>query len=96
MLRHYKRFKEMPPALANKPTSNPVIEFYIKAFQFLSTTRTPGFSGPSPISFSEICQYAKLVRYTTADDIFFFAEVIRECDSVYMNFGKDAQNTTGE
>ncbi len=94
MLAHHKRFpNDPPPALARKPTTNKFIEFYLSAFHRLNSSRSAGFSGPSPISFSDICNYAQLVGYTNATDIFFFADVIMECDSVYMNISNKSNNT---
>jgi hypothetical protein len=74
----------MPPALKNEPILTPYLRFYLGAFAFLSRGRSYGMSGPNPLTFREIRDYAEPIGYTSASDLFFFAEVMYACDQVYL------------
>lgn len=96
LLLHKERTGETPPALLNRPQSNQVFEFYLTAFNTLDTTRPPSMGEAASISFSEICEYARIVGYTASSDILFFADVMMECDSVFIAFYKSRPKPTGD
>ena len=74
----------LPPALRSRPDITPDLAFYLEAFFFLSGFRSYSMGGPSPIPLSAISEYARLIGYTSSDDILFLAEVVNACDRVYL------------
>lgn len=45
----------------------------------------------SPLSFQDIIAYAKLVGYTGADEVLFFARLVAVCDNIYLQRAADKQ-----
>lgn len=74
----------MPPALREQPAITPEHRFYFDAFFFLSRFRSPGFSGPGALNFADVLSYARLLGYTSEDEILFFSDVMAACDGAYQ------------
>lgn len=71
---------KIPPALQNRPDLTPDLSFYLDAYSFLASFRSPGFSDIGPLAYDSLVQYAQLAGYTEADDIQFFCEAMLACD----------------
>ena len=56
----------------------------MESFYFLSAFRTAGFSSINPLNFSDLVQYARLVGYTSDDDVLFFLEVMVAADQAFL------------
>ena len=84
LLLSYRKTGTVPPALQNEPEVTELLRFYFESFAFVSRFRTYGMSGPNPLDFSTIRDYARSIGYTTSGDILFFAEVMSACDQVYL------------
>jgi len=63
----------------------PVLAFYLQAFSYLSSFRGGNGFGLNPIALQDIATYCEKIGYNDPDDFFFFAEVMRACDDVYLS-----------
>jgi hypothetical protein len=50
----------------------------------LSAFRGSNGFGPEPLRLPDIATYCEKIGYNDPDDFFFFAEVMRACDDVYL------------
>jgi hypothetical protein len=89
--RNFEQTGVEPPALANRPEENLIANFILSAFSTLSNHRQSGGMGMSALAFQDIIAYARLVGYTGADEILFFARLIAVCDNIYLQRAADKQ-----
>ncbi len=72
----------IPDKIANAPTLDAGMDFFISAFFELSTERQLGF-GEGPIPISAIHAYSRHYEMTD-DEEYEFIDVIRELDAAYL------------
>ena len=71
------------PILDQMPEVEKNIWPYLKAFNFLSSSRRMGF-GPGYIPLSEIVVYCDLILIDDPDTRFLYAQIIQELDAFYL------------
>jgi hypothetical protein len=74
----------LPPALASRPWVTVDIQFYLSAFFFLTRFRGSNGFGLNPLAFADVDRYAIMSGYADPEDRLFFAEVMNECDHIYL------------
>lgn len=84
IVRDAMRFgKPIPDRIANAPELRPGLQLYLQAFFDLDSERNHAFS-PTPIPWSSIKEYAKLMEFDDEQtaDLFFF---INKMDEWHLN-----------
>lgn len=71
-------------------------QFYLESFFFLGRFRGLGMSGPLPLSFADVKEYAVTIGLRTSEAILFFADVMAELDSVFLLYAAKKQETATE
>lgn len=83
-----KKGRPLPEKFTKRPPIVEGMEFYLRAYNNLSTTRPPGWSGPSPIPWDCIVQYG--THYGLEPDVLEdFIVILREMDEGYLTWWRE-------
>lgn len=90
-----ERGKDLPDWYMNEPPALPGDQFYLEAFDELSSCRQIGMS-VGPIPYDKIVWYSREILGFDEDSTSVFKSIIRELDNVYLKWAADQNKPKGQ
>ena len=77
--------------MKNRPEVTAIDFFYIEEFFSISAHRVSGGMGINPLAQADILARAELIGYISAEDKLWYLSVMKELDSVFIDYAHKKQ-----